>query len=414
MKVLWFTNNHVNLASGVVTGGWMQSLEQAITKIEGIELYIATRARKGDTPGRFIAGNTTYIVIPDNRSLFKKRIDIFFNREPDEYFLNQYLEIIQSVCPDVIQIFGSEMNYGLICEHTKVPVVLHIQGVLNPYLYQLSRIHFTKLQLAKSQSFKDLIRGSTYGNSLRSFSRRARNESRFLKACPNVIGRTDWDKRVMTILAPNARYFHCDELLRSDFFACTWHYHQDESINIVSVISSAVYKGHDNIIATCKVLIALGIKFKWHIIGFSETSTTYRLFYKEHASALHGLIQFHGSHAPSEMIALLLTCNVYVHPSHIENSSNAICEAMALGMPVVALDVGGNTSIIRNNEDGFIVPNHDPYSLAEAIVRISQSDELSTTLGSNAKRHAHLRHNTQTIVSNLRQIYTKVIRPYEY
>ena len=412
MKVLWFTNNPVNLVSGVLAGGWMQSLEKAISSSEDVELFIATRSRGGEESGKFFDGKTTYYLIPDNRSLIQKRVDVFLNREPHEYFIDRYLSVIQEVMPDVIQVFGTEMDYGLICEKIKIPVVIHIQGILHPYFHQLTRISFPIFHLIRAQSFLDFVRGSTYCNSLRTFKRRTDNESKILKTCSNVIGRTKWDKQVMSMLAPNARYFHCDEMLRPVFFERTWEFQPGGVINIVSVISNAISKGHDNIIATSKVLKKAGEHFKWHVIGLDESVSSYRLFYKQHVSALNGLIQFYGNLAPVEMINLLLKASIYVHPSHIENSSNALCEAMALGMPVIAMDVGGNTSIVDDGVDGLIVPNNDPYILAAMIAHVSKNMADAIRLGANAKKRALVRHDPQKIVADLKQIYTELVSPH--
>lgn len=412
MKVLWFTNNPVNLGGGQLAGGWMQALERAISADPEIELYIATRARKGDRAGRFVLGESTYFLVPDRRSLIQKRLDILLDREPHSYFVNQYLKVVDEVQPDVIHVFGSEMDYGLICKKTRIPVVLHIQGILQPYYHQLRKFAFSFSQLSRSQTLIDYLKGSTYRNGIRTFERRARNEALILESCENIIGRTKWDKSVMSILAPKARYFHGDEMLRTIFFEHTWRVHAAEVIHIASVISAPAYKGHDNIIATAKVLKRAGIPFRWHVIGLDETTSAYKLFYRDHMSALDGAIQFHGGLAPSVMIEILLECSMYVHPSHIENSSNALCEAMALGLPVIALDVGGNTSMVKDKDDGLIVPDHDPYRLAAAIQELANQSELASRLGANAKSRAVARHNPERILAELKAVYSTLVNPH--
>ena len=409
MKVLWFTNNAVSLNPNILSGGWMQCLEKYLSVSDDIQLFIATRAKTASA-GRSVVGKTIYYSIPDHRGITRKRLDIFLDREPHEYYLQRYLAIIDDVKPDIIQVFGTEMDYGLICENTEVPVVIHIQGILHSCLYQLLRFKFSIVQLFRAQSLFELIRGSTYRNGMRVFKRRTVNEARILKSCGNVIGRTEWDKRIITILAPKARYFHCEEILRQDFFERVWQLHSHGVLNIASVISAPAYKGHDNIISTCLVLKMAGVKFKWHVMGLNKTAAIYKLFYKKHESALSGLIKFHGELAPAAMIDVLLNSTVYVHPSHVENSSNALCEAMALGMPVIAIDAGGNASMIKDGADGMIVPDNDPYSLAGMIMLVSENRELAIELGSNAKRRAHDRHDPEKIVTGLKAIYTELMR----
>lgn len=409
MKVLWFTNNAVSLNPNTLSGGWMQCLEKYLSASSDVQLFIATRAKTASA-GKTVVGKVIYYSIPDHRNIIKKRLDIFFDREPHDHYVISYLSIIDEVKPDVIQVFGTEMDYGLICDKTTVPVVVHIQGILHPCLYHLLRFKFSFVQLFRSQSLIEMIRGGTYQNAIRVFKRRTVNEARILKSCVNVIGRTEWDKRTITILAPKTRYFHCEEILRQDFFARTWEWNTHGVINIASVISTPVYKGHDNIISTCLVLKEAGVKFKWHVIGIDKNTFIYKLFYKNQESALIGLIQFHGQLAPAAMIDVLLNSNVYVHPSHIENSSNALCEAMALGMPVIAIDAGGNTSMIKDGADGMIVPDNDPYSLAGMIKLINEDRELAIELGRSAKRRAYDRHNPEKIVSSLKAIYSELVR----
>lgn len=132
------------------------------------------------------------------------------------------------------------------------------------------------------------------------------------------------------MFAPNASYFHGDEILRQDFYNAQWKGNSGETKVIVSTISNPLYKGHETVIATCWVLKKLGVKFIWHIIGVNAEAVSYRLFYKSNMKQLAGNIQLPGELKPKEMISILQSANVYVHPSHIENSSNSICEAMTL------------------------------------------------------------------------------------
>lgn len=387
----------------------MQALERAISADSEIELHIATRARKGDRLGRCVVGGTTYHVFRDKRSLLRKRLDIAVEHEPQEDFLEQYLKLIEEIAPSVIHIFGTEMDYGLICKKTSIPVVIHIQGVLNSCYLQLKRQKISCIKQFQAQRLTDYIRGSTFGNSLKIFKRRAAHETVILKNCSHVIGRTEWDRRIMSILAPKARYFHGEEMLRKEFFERTWCMPSSSIVNIVSVISSPVYKGHDNIVAACKVMKQAGIAFIWHVIGMDKNTFAFNLFYKTHSSILKDAVCFHGPLASQALIKVLLSASVYVHPSHIENSSNAICEAMALGMPVIALDVGGNSSMVRNEVDGLILPDYDPFSLAAAINRLAINSELAQRLGAAARARALARHDPQRIVADLKRVYSELV-----
>jgi len=77
---------------------------------------------------------------------------------------------------------------------------------------------------------------------------------------------------------------------------------------------------------------------------------------------------------------------VYVNSSDYEGMSNAMLEAMAIGMPVVCTDcpIGGAAAVIKNGENGVLVPVGDVESLAEAIKSVISDKELSAKLSENA------------------------------
>src|SRR5207302_124858 len=54
-------------------------------------------------------------------------------------------------------------------------------------------------------------------------------------------------------------------------------------------------------------------------------------------------------------------------PSRMEGLSQSLLEAMALGLPVVASDAGGNSDLVRSGETGLLVPPLDPAAWAEAL-----------------------------------------------
>ena len=77
---------------------------------------------------------------------------------------------------------------------------------------------------------------------------------------------------------------------------------------------------------------------------------------------------------------------VYVNSSDYEGMSNAMLEAMAIGMPVVCTDcpIGGAKAIIKNGENGILVPVRDEKSLSEALQKVISDKDLSDKLSANA------------------------------
>lgn len=410
MRLLWFTNTPVNLVAGVVAGGWMQSLASALAHEGGIELHIATRVGHGKRQLQIVRQeHATYYLVPDRRILLQKRLDVLLNREPVDAFVAEYLQVIDMVKPDLIHVFGSELEYGLVAGKSQIPVALHFQGILHPCYYQLCRISVGRLDLLRLNRPIDYLHGSTMQNGYRTFARRVAVEATILEQCRYVMGRTAWDKSLAGVLAPRARYFHCDEMLRDEFFGATWNGQKGDGIEIVSTISNPLYKGHDTLIEACRVLHKRGVRFTWHVIGITEQSSSFRLYYRKEKSLLRDHLQIHGVLTVDKIIELLGQASLYVHPSHIENSSNSLCEAMAIGMPVIALQVGGNASMVENGQTGMLLPDNDPFALAAGVLEMAGNPKRARIMADNARHVARQRHDKIRIIKTIKEIYGQIM-----
>src|SRR3989454_509745 len=67
-------------------------------------------------------------------------------------------------------------------------------------------------------------------------------------------------------------------------------------------------------------------------------------------------------------------------PSRIEGLSQSLLEAMALGLPVVASDAGGNPHLVTSGETGLLVPPLDPAAWARALDRVLSDGEFARRL----------------------------------
>jgi glycosyltransferase involved in cell wall biosynthesis len=75
-----------------------------------------------------------------------------------------------------------------------------------------------------------------------------------------------------------------------------------------------------------------------------------------------------------------------VSSSHAEGISNAVLEAMALRLPVVATAVGGTPEIVREGRDGFLVPPGAPAALARRMVDLLESEPMRRRMGEAGRR----------------------------
>lgn len=419
MKILWLTNSPSNYCPEFSPGGyngvgWVSSAEQLITSIDGIDLAIGF-VMSGQ-PFKVKQNYTTYYPIPNpvRKSLIErlqKLIRYAFNwginaceTKSEIYYKDYFKKIIDDFSPDIIHVWGSESYMGLVSEVTDIPVVLHIQGIINPCLNAF---------LPPAISWDGWIRmdNNPYSILQRKMIKNiwlvnAGREKRILNGIKYLMGRTEWDCRVSKIYAPNATYMHSGELLRGIFYKQTDRLFPDK-MTIVSIISSPSYKGYDMILKTAAILKnELKQEFEWRCYGDISPD-----FIEKQVGIKHREVnvELKGVATAELLYESLRQSVVYFHPSYIDNSPNSVCEAQLLGIPVVATNVGGVSSVVNNGVDGYLVPANDPFQAAYCVYDLFINKDKNVAFGCEGKKIAKLRHDKEIVVKELLENYKNVL-----
>jgi len=101
---------------------------------------------------------------------------------------------------------------------------------------------------------------------------------------------------------------------------------------------------------------------------------------------------------------LLKAFDLFVLPSVKEGLSYTLIEALSAGLPVIATTVGGNPEIIENNKNGLLVPPANPTSLAEAIKKLLNNQNLRLNLTkSNLEKAKEF--NLEKMISQTEEVY---------
>jgi glycosyltransferase involved in cell wall biosynthesis len=103
--------------------------------------------------------------------------------------------------------------------------------------------------------------------------------------------------------------------------------------------------------------------------------------------------------------------DVVVLPSIGESLSNAILEAMAAGVPVVAARSGGNAELVGHNTTGLLVPPRQPRALARAIVRLLDDPAARFAMGSAARTAARSRFSLDVCTTKYERLYDSILTP---
>ncbi len=110
----------------------------------------------------------------------------------------------------------------------------------------------------------------------------------------------------------------------------------------------------------------------------------------------------HSNDVPSQ----LKVVTVFVLPSHSEGISNALLEAMAMGIPVIATNVGGNPEIITNTKCGILVEPKDTKSLAFAMINILKNDRNLFNYGEAASKQVESSFMFELMIEKYNSLYT--------
>jgi len=105
----------------------------------------------------------------------------------------------------------------------------------------------------------------------------------------------------------------------------------------------------------------------------------------------------------------LAASDVYVCSSLSEGFSNSILEAMAMGLPAVATDVGGNREAIVDNESGFLVPAQDCPGIASKVIGLYRDQEMRNQMGDEGRRIAEERFDLKRMIKEHEKIYLDLI-----
>ncbi len=101
--------------------------------------------------------------------------------------------------------------------------------------------------------------------------------------------------------------------------------------------------------------------------------------------------------------------NIFVLPSRTEGLSNALIEAMACGLPVIASNVGGNPDVIRHGESGVLCESENCDQLAQEMVALITAPDRWADMGAQARRTVRAYANIELTVSDMHELYCQLV-----
>jgi glycosyltransferase involved in cell wall biosynthesis len=123
---------------------------------------------------------------------------------------------------------------------------------------------------------------------------------------------------------------------------------------------------------------------------------------------LREVVQFCGTLDEQGVVQFLQDLDIYVHSTLGETLSTAMLQAYAVGLPIVASDVEGVRNLIRDGEDGLLVPGRAPEELAKCLLHLIGDTVRRTFLGANARIRAEAEFSASLMVDRYLNVFASI------
>ena len=126
-------------------------------------------------------------------------------------------------------------------------------------------------------------------------------------------------------------------------------------------------------------------------------------------------IVFTGKLSPEDLANEYKTANVFVLPAIVDSKGDTeglgvvLIEAMELGLPIVASNVGGIPDVVIDGESGILVPEKDPVALADAFKKLAADPSFTEQLLAGARKRISECFTWDGIIERQVEVYKKVV-----
>lgn len=178
-------------------------------------------------------------------------------------------------------------------------------------------------------------------------------------------------------------------------------------IMLLSVGRSHWKKGYNYALDACLLLKKYGIAFHYTIIGAKGIE---ELEYQKNDLGLDACITFLDKVPYDTVLQMMYEAHVVVLPSVEEGIANVVLEAMMLQKLVLTTICGGMEEIVKDGENGFVVPIRNPEAMSKKIIEIScLSKEQIHNITTNARKTIERVNSEEKMVADMETLYHFVL-----
>ena len=177
--------------------------------------------------------------------------------------------------------------------------------------------------------------------------------------------------------------------------------------NILSVSSLIKSKGIDININAVYKLVKKYPDIKYYIIGSGEEENNLKKLVKD--LNLEEVVFFMGSQSHKNVIEFMSNSNLFSLPSWKEGFGIVYIEAMALGLPVIAVKGEGIEDVIEDGKNGFLIEPKNVDCLVDALDFLISNKEQAAIMGENGKASVITNYTWNNTALNYINVYKELL-----
>ena len=181
------------------------------------------------------------------------------------------------------------------------------------------------------------------------------------------------------------------------------------TINVLFLTRIALEKGIIELIEAIALLAKSFPMIRLRIVGV-ESQESLEAKDRIRKLSLDEKIDYIGTVSEEQKQAEFLAADIYAFPTHVEDQSYAVLEAISYGLPCVASAVGGVPSIIESGVNGLLVPPKNVKDLADAIERLIRNPDLRRQLGIAGRKTVEERFTWDRPADEMYSLYEKITK----
>ncbi len=298
--------------------------------------------------------------------------------------------------PEVCHIHGTGMFTYFIFKKLKkhrIPVLLTVHGLVHVEKKKALQVDFS------IKKYFQFLYQSFF-------------ERRLLSSCRDIIVDTEYVKKEVQLCLNNTKKRMLPKIAVIPQGINDAFYEIESSRNSNVVLSVGVFssrKGHLQLIDAFDMVAKKIPDIKLVIAGSLSSKDYYEKMRKKvEESPYENRIRLMPNIESMELMDLYRNAHVFVLHSKEESQGIVLAEAMAVGLPVVATNVGGIPDVVKNGVSGFLTDYTDTRSFADAIIALMKDSALWEYMSQTGKTLS-VQYNWGTITKKIEEIYKGLI-----